>query len=285
MNEFDLLRNITVGQYIPTDSFVHRVDPRAKLLVVLFFALAVAATRSLLYSLLILVLLLGIAWAARIPIPYVLRGILPALPFLAFLFLMQFFFQGRVVPCDVVYYEWRFVRITPCLLNVMVLGAVRVVAYLFIFSLLTMTTTSSHMTHASEMLLSPLQRIGFPVHEIALTNVIALRFVPTLAEELDRIAKAQASRGGTIAERRWWRPDLMVRERMPLLVPLFLNALRRAEELIVAMEARCYLGGKHRSKFVQFKSTPTDWLIVAAAAGLFLIAWWSPLPSRALFPW
>lgn len=274
--DFEILRNVTVGQYIPGDSPVHRLDPRAKLLSVLFLALSVTVTRSLLISVLLLLLLMGITRIAGLDNRYVLRGLLPGLGFLVFLFIMQFFFQGSSVTCDTYYFQWRFVQISPCLFRLMVLGAIRVVAFLYIVSLLTMTTTASHLTHASEMLLSPLQRIGLPAHEIALANTIALRFIPTLAEELDRIMKAQASRGASIGERRWWRPDRMAMERMPLLVPLFVNSLRRAEELVVAMEARCYLGSKGRTKYVQFHSRPIDWIVTAAAILIFVAAWRVP---------
>ncbi|MGL4649279.1 MAG: energy-coupling factor transporter transmembrane component T family protein, partial [Caldilineaceae bacterium] len=224
--EFDILRNITIGQYIPAESVVHRLDPRAKLLATLALIFAVTATSSLVAGLLIVVFLALVIHLARIEVTYVLRGLLPGLGFLIFIFLVQLVFQGRNIRCDVVWFEWRFLVLSPCLLQLLALGAIRVVAFLFIASLLTMTTTASHLTHGAEMLLSPFQRVGLPAHEIALAMTIALRFIPTLAEELDRIMKAQASRGAAIGERRWWRPDIMARERFPLFVPLFLNALR-----------------------------------------------------------
>ncbi len=223
--DFELLRNVTIGQYIPGDTPIHRMDPRAKLLATLFVGLAIASTRSILASLLLLAFLMLITRLAHLGILYVLRGLLPGLGALIFIFAFQFLFQGVNVPCSTMYFEWRFIHISPCLIYLLMLGAVRVVAFLFLVSLLTLTTTASHLTHGTEMLLSPFQRIGLPAHEIALANMIALRFVPTLADELDRIMKAQASRGADIGERRWWRPDRMVRERLPLLVPLFVNAL------------------------------------------------------------
>lgn len=278
-SDFEILRNVTIGQYIPADSPIHRMDPRAKLLAVLFLGLAVASTRSLIASVLILVGLFALTRAARLEIGYVLRGLLPGLGFLIFLFVMQFLFQGANIQCETVWYKWRFVQVSPCLMRLLALGAVRVVAFLFIVSLLTLTTTGSHLTHASESLLAPFQRIGLPAHEIALANTIALRFIPTLAEELDRIMKAQASRGAPMGERRWWRPDRMARERMPLFVPLFLNALRRAEELVVAMEARGYVGRKGRTKYVRFQSRWSDWAAVAIATLIWLAAWQLPWPG------
>ena len=271
-SDFELLRNVTIGQYIPAESPVHRMDPRAKLLATLFTGLAVASTRSILASLILLAVLMATTRLAKLEIRYVLRGLLPGLGALLFIFAIQFLFQGPNVPCSDMYFQWRFVQISPCLIYILLLGAVRVVAFLFLVSLLTLTTTASHLTHASEMLLSPFQRIGLPAHEVALANMIALRFIPTLADELDRTMKAQASRGADIGERRWWRPDKMVRERMPLFVPLFVNALRRAEELVVAMEARGYVGGKGRTKFVTFTSHASDWIVVALTALLWIAA-------------
>lgn len=195
MSEFEYLRNVTVGQYIPTQSIVHRLDPRTKLLAALFIALSATSTRSVLATLLLVGLLMGVTRLAHIEVRYVLRGLLPAAPFIVILMLMQLLFQGRFSVCETVYVEWWFVRITPCLIELVILGALRLVIFLFLVSLLTLTTTASHIMHAIETLLAPLQRIGLPVHEFALANIIALRFIPTIAEEMERIAKAQASRG------------------------------------------------------------------------------------------
>jgi energy-coupling factor transport system permease protein len=139
-----------------------------------------------------------------------------------------------------------------------------------------MTTTASHLTHGAEELMSPLTRFGFPGHEIALALTVALRFVPTLAAELDRLSMAQASRGAALGEAPWWRPDLVIRERLPLLTPLFVNALRSGEELVTAMEARAYVGGKGRSTFVRFRSTLSDWLLLGICVALWLVLWLLP---------
>ncbi len=286
MSEFEFLRNVTIGQYIPADSIIHRLDPRAKLLGALFFALAVSSTRSVIATVLVLVLLMGVVVLSKLPIPYVLRGLLPGLPFLIFLFAMQILFQGGNIPCGVTWFEWWFVRITPCLAELVVLGMLRVVAFLYIVSLLTLTTTSSYLTHGIEILLAPLQRIGLPVHEFALANMIALRFIPTLAEELERTAKAQASRGGDFGNAPWYRPDLMARARLPLIIPLFVNALRRAEDLVLAMEARSYVGGKGRTKFVELHFRAVDWVAILLSLAVWLAVWLLPWPTlRTWFPY
>jgi len=285
MREFEFLRNVTIGQYIPTDSIIHRLDPRTKLLSALCFALAVSATRSAAATVLVLALLMGVIRLSKLPIPYVLRGLLPGLPFLIFLFVMQTLFQGGNIPCGIVWYEWWFVRMTPCLAELVVLGMLRVVAFLYIVSLLTLTTTSSYLTHGIEILLAPLQRIGLPVHEFALANMIALRFIPTLAEELERTARAQASRGGDFGSAPWYRPDIMARARFALLIPLFVNALRRAEDLVLAMEARSYVGSKGRTKFVELHFGAADWAVLLLSLAVWLSVWLLPWPVlRTWFP-
>ncbi len=279
MNEFELARNITIGQYMPTGSIVHRLDPRAKLLAALCLTLAITAAHSILASTLLVALLLLIAQIARIPIPYILRGLLPGLGVLIFLFVLQLLFQGWREPSGQVYFQWWVLRLTRYSVYLIVLGALRVMAFLFLLSLLTLTTSSSHLMHGVETLLGPLQRIGLPIHEVALVNMIALRFVPTLAEELEHIMKAQASRCGDVGGQNTWRPDKAAKARLPLIVPLFLNALRRAEDLVLAMEARGYRGGANRTSFVQLKGSLLDLGIVISMISVYLLAWLAPWPS------
>ncbi len=277
-NEFELLRNVTIGQYIPLGSLVHRMDPRAKLLSALLLGMAISVTRSMAAQLLLVLLLFGIARMAGLQIRYVLRGLLPSLRVLIFLFIIQLFFQGWREPSGVILVQWGWLRITEYSLWVVTLGVLRIIEFFVLFSLLTLTTPATQLTQGVEILLGPLRRVGIPVHEIALMNLIALRFVPTLAEELERIMKAQASRGNRASQTRWWRPDQMARARIPLIVPLFLTALRRSEELIVAMEARGYAGGAMRSRFVQFSWTLMDTVVVLLMVFVYLLAWQLPWP-------
>ncbi len=286
MSEFEFLRNVTIGQYIPEDSIIHRLDPRAKLIGALLFALAVSSTRSVIATIVLLVLLMIVTRLAHLEIRYVLRGLIPALPFIVLLMAMQLLFQGAYATCSIVYFEWWFVRISPCLLELVLLGALRLVAFLFIVSLLTLTTTASYIMHGTESLFAPLQPIGLPIHELALANMIALRFIPTIAEELERIAKAQASRGGDFGGEKWYRPDRIARARLPLIVPLFVNTLRRAEELVVAMEARSYVGGKGRTKFVELHLDIASWVAIGLSLAVWLAAWLLPWPTlRTWFPY
>ena len=131
-----------------------------------------------------------------------------------------------------------------------------------------------------EKLLNPFRRIRVPSHELALILTIALRFVPTFAEEMERVMKAQASRCGDVGgERKFWRPDKAAKAYLPLIVPLFINAFRRAEELVFAMEARCYIGGDGRTKFITLHSTQRDYVVMAGFVIFFFIMTRTPWPS------
>lgn len=276
-NEFELLRNVTVGQYIPTGSPIHRLDPRAKLLATGCLVLAIAFSRTILQVSITLVLILVLAAVSRISLGYLSRSIRLALPILVMIFILQILFRGWEEPTGQIYFQWWWIRITEASVLMMVLGILRVVGLLFLFSLLTMTSTITELTHGVERLLAPFRRFGVPSHELALINMIALRFVPTFAQEMEQIMKAQASRGADIGNRNFWRPDKAARALLPLIVPLFITAFRRSEELIYAMEARGYIGGDGRTNFVTLHARPID-IAVVIAATLYLIA-------SILVPW
>ena len=269
---FELLRNVTIGQYIPTHSFVHLLDPRAKIVAACSVIMALTLTRSFLATVLLFLVILVIARVARIPVSYALRGILLGLPILIFIFVLQFLFQGWVEPSGQVYFEWGWIRVTRYSMQLIGVGLFRIASFIILTSLVTMTSTVTQLTHGVESLLKPFRRFGVPSHEIALINMIALRFVPTLAEEMERVMKAQASRCGDFGTRQpFWRPDKAARAYLPLIVPLFVGALRRAEDLIMAMEARCYMGGDQRTKFIVLHSTRRDWLVALAFIALFIV--------------
>jgi energy-coupling factor transport system permease protein len=284
MDEFDLLRNVTIGQYIPTQSAVHRLDPRAKLVAAGVLILAASFARSVIPLALMLGVTLLIAWVARIPLGYVLRGVRLGLPLLIMLFVLQFLFYGWSEPAGSVYFTWNFLRVTRLSLQSISVGLLRIVCFIFLTSLVTMTSTVTELTHGIESLLRPFQRMGVPSHELALVNMIALRFVPTFAEQAEHVMKAQASRCGDVALARFWRPDKAARAMLPLIVPLFLNALRRAEDLVLAMESRSYMGGDGRTQFVTFVPHPRDYAVIALTvvifAGIVFYAW--PSLSQSL---
>lgn len=278
MQDFELLRNVTIGQYIPTASPVHRLDPRAKIMAVAFLVLGVSFNASIVANLLFLALVLLVAVIARIPLRYLLRGLIMALPVFVFIFIMQIFFLGWNEPAGQVYFEWGWVRVTRYSMHLMIISLLRIMSFIFLTSLITMTSTTTELTHGVELLLEPLRRFGVPSHELALMFTIALRFVPTLAEELERIMKAQASRGGEFGVVRMWRPGQLARSYMPLVVPLFLSAFRRAEELVLAMEARCYVSGAKRTRFVVLTARPIDHVVTVASFAILLVMIFYPFP-------
>lgn len=278
MEDFELLRNVTIGQYIPTGSVIHRLDPRAKLLGAIFLILAISFNKSIIANVILLLTMLLLAWLSRIPLSYIVRGFILGLPVLIFIFVMQFIFFGRTEPAGRVFYQLGWFRITRYSLQLISVSIMRITSFIFLTSLITMTSTTTELTHGLESLLSPFRRFGVPAHELALINMIALRFVPTLAEEMERIMKAQASRGADLGGRRFWRPDKAARAFLPLIVPLFINAFRRAEDLILAMEARCYVSGAGRTRFVVLKSTRRDYLVVLLTMAYFAVMTWTKWP-------
>jgi energy-coupling factor transport system permease protein len=272
-DEFEFVRYVTIGQFMPTGSVVHGLDPRAKLLAAGLFVVAIAIAQTVPTTTILLVALLAIAVLARIPLTYLLRGLVPMLPILIVLGALQLIFQGQADRTGTVLWQWWFLRLTTFTVQWVVVTLFRVADFIFLASLLTLTTSTTQLTHGAESLLRPFRRLGLPAHELALVMTVALRFVPILAEEVDRLAKAQASRGGNIGENNRWRPDRVVRARLPLIVPLFLSALRRGEELITAMEARCYVSGARRSNLIEMHGNIGDVLVVALAVGLVALVW------------
>lgn len=279
MNDFEFLRNITVGQYLPTGSVVHGLDPRSKLLACVFLMLAVSFSPEVIPSLLLLTTILLITRVARIPVKYILRGIILGLPILILILVIQLLLQGWSKDPGKVYFEWHYFRFTRYSIYMMSSGFIRIVCFIFITSLLTMTTTTAELTHGMESLFRPFQRFRFPAHELALISMITVRFVPTLAEELGQIRKAQASRCADVDGQRFYRPDKKAKALLPLIVPLFTNAFRRADELVIAMEARCYIGGEGRTKFIILKSRPRDYLVMTGLVVLLLLIYLNRWPE------
>lgn len=268
MEDFEFLRNITIGQYLPADSFLHRMDPRAKLVAFIFLVAGITFTVSYTGNVIWVLAVLGLLWLSRIPVGYGLRGLKPAAPFIAILFVLQILFYGEsFARGSRVLYQLGPLPITDQAVQLAVVSTLRFVELFILISILTFSTTTTALTHGTERLGAPFRRFGWPAHEVALILTIALRFVPTIAETAERIMKAQASRGADFGSRGRLRFVQTTRNMLPLLVPLFLDSLRRAEDLILAMEARGYVSGAGRTKFVMLHSRPADWLAVLAAGG------------------
>lgn len=236
------MEKMIFGRYIPVDSPLHKMDPRAKLLtIIIFIAVVFLADNTLTYGLLAIFTLAAI-WLSNIPIKFLFNG----LKFLFWIILFTFFLHIFFTKEGDLLYKFGFIEIYQGGLRQGIFISLRFFFLLLVTSLLTLTTTPIEITDGIESLLKPLKKVGFPVHELSLMISIALRFIPTLMDETDKIMKAQMARGvdfseGTIKQR--------AKAVVPLLIPLFINAFKRAEELATAMEARGYRGGEGRTKY------------------------------------
>lgn len=260
-----MIKDITIGQYIPGHSIMHKADPRTKILLTVVFMILVLAVNSYLgYLMLALFAALAI-FVSTIPIMYTLKGLKPVMFIILFATIMNVFFY--VGSKSTTIFRFAFINITYEGINAS-LRMIFVITLIMVgSSLMTLTTTPILLTDGLEKLLGPLKRFNVPVHEIAMMMTIALRFIPTLLEETDKIMKAQASRGadfetGNLVQR--------AKSFVPILVPLFVSAFRRADELATAMEARCYKGSEGRTRMKQLKLTRVD-LLLALIMFLFTV--------------
>ncbi|KYZ77733.1 transporter [Anaerosporomusa subterranea] len=261
-----MLSGITLGQYFPGASFIHQLDPRTKILgTVLFISSIFLAETYLAYGVLVLfsILVVGIS---RIPARLVFKSIKP----LWLILLITFLIHLLTTPGAIVLAAGPF-AITDTGLRQGILMSLRLVLLIVISSLLTFTTSPIVLTDGIERLLNPFKRIGVPAHELAMMMTIALRFIPTLIEETDRIMKAQIARGAEFSS-----GSLLKRAQnmIPLLVPLFISAFRRADELATAMEARCYRGGDNRTRMKELRLALRDGVAMAAIIGLIVTLVW-----------
>lgn len=261
-----MLKNITLGQYYPADSAVHRLDPRVKILLTIAFIVGVFMIRTLVGYGLALAFVCFSAACAKVPFKLLLRGLKPLRLIIVLTFLLNLFFSAG----ETVLLRLWFIVITQEGLTLAVHFSLRLVFLVMGTSLLTFTTSPVSLADGIELLLKPLKVIHFPAHELAMMMTIALRFIPTLLEETDKIMKAQMARGadfetGSLIQR--------AKAMVPLLVPLFVSAFRRAGDLAMAMEARCYHGGEHRTRLRVLRMGRGDLyagLLMAAFIGLIV---------------
>jgi len=277
MQDLAFLRHVTIGQYLPGETIIHRLDPRVKITIALLFIVAMTLNTSYLANIILLAICLVLIGLSRIPLHYALGVIRPVLPLIVVLALLQLFFYGDVPVTSslpvVTLVEWGAVRITTSGVQLVVISLLRFVDLLLLTSILTNATPMAHLSYGLEDMLWPLSKLGVPAHELSLVGTIALRFVPILAEQLETIMKAQASRGANLGVGNRFNFVRTTRSILVLIVPLFLEAFRRAEDLMVAMSARCYVGGKGRTRLVQFRMHLMDYLFlgVGASVATFLI--------------
>lgn len=277
-SEFELTRNITIGQYLPTGSFVHKLDPRLKLLSFTILILAIAFCNTYVGNIIALVFSILLFQLAKIPVSYGLSGVKPAIPFIIILAVLQLLFYGGVASGGTVYFEYGAILITSDSIRLVVVSAMRFVEIIFVSSVLTLCTSTTELTHGIENLLRPLRKVKFPVHEFALIITIAIRFVPTFAIEMEKMMKAQASRGAEFGTGEWWRIIKRTKDMFPIIIPLFNVAMSRAEDLVLAMESRCYMPGENRTVYTKYHAKWNDYLtlLLSVLFSLFLLAF--PFP-------
>lgn len=272
-----MIRDITIGQYYPAKSVVHRLDPRVKLVWTMLYLISLFLFKSISGYLVATLFLVGIIKASKVPFRFIVKGLKPVIMLLMITVLFNLFLTREG---DVLFHAW-IITITEGGLRTAVYMAIRLIYLIIGSSLMTFTTTPNELTDGIEELLRPLNKIHVPVHEIAMIMSIALRFIPILLEETDKIMKAQLARGadfesGNIIQR--------AKSMIPILVPLFVSAFRRANDLAMAMEARCYRGGDGRTKMKPLRYCSRDYmayvvvivyLILVVAVGRFIkIKFW-----------
>ena len=258
------LENITLGQYYPADSVVHKMDPRVKILLLIAVIVAIFLAGNLLAFVPIIAFLVIITKLSKVPVKMMVKGLKPLRLILILTFVLNLFFlQGETVLLDL-----GFAQIKKEALILAVHYSLRLVLLVLFSSILTLTTPPITLTDGLERLLSPLRVIHFPAHEMAMMMSIALRFIPTLMEEADKIMKAQTARGADFES-----GNLIARAKamVPLLVPLFVSAFRRAGDLAMAMEARCYHGGEGRTRLRVLKCEKRDYIACAVVALLIAV--------------
>ena len=263
-----MIKDITIGQYFPGSSVLHRMDARVKILLTAVFIVMLFAAKSI-EGLAVGIVFTVLAFIiSKIPLKMMGKSLKPIVPIVIFTAVLNLFF----IRTGDVLWQWRFIKLTREGLNTSVFMVIRIVCLICGTSLLTYTTSPIDLTDAIERLMSPLKKIKVPVHELAMMMTIALRFIPTLIEETDKIMNAQKARGadmetGGIIQK--------AKALIPILIPLFVASFRHAEELALAMECRCYHGGEGRTRMKQLKMSILDlWgslFCLVFLAGVFVI--------------
>lgn len=245
-----MLKDITIGQYFPGTSPVHKMDPRMKIILTMAYIVILFVADNLL-GMAVGIIFLGVSYAvSKVPVKMITKSLKPVIPIVIFTAVLNIFF----VDGDAIV-QFGFLKITWQGVYTAVIMAVRIICLIAGTSLMTYTTSPIALTDGIERLLKPLNKIKVPVHELAMMMTIALRFIPTLIEETDKIMSAQKARGADMES-----GGIMQRAKalIPVLIPLFVSAFRRADELALAMECRCYRGGEGRTRMKQLFMTKID---------------------------
>ena len=257
-----MIRDITIGQYYPSDSPIHHLDPRVKLFATLLYIISLFLSKSFVVFAVAGVVLLVCIVISKVPFRYMIKGLKPVWILLVFICIVNVFFGKG----DVLYFHWRFIHIYREGILQALMRVVRLVELILGSSLMTYTTTPTELTDGLEKAFHPLEKLHVPVHTFAMMMTISLRFIPTLLEETDKIMTAQKARGASFSE-----GNLLQRAKalVPILVPLLVSSFHRAEELATAMECRCYRGETGRTKMRQLHAAGRDYAAMAVTLLLF----------------
>lgn len=257
-----MIRDITLGQYYPGETAVHRLDARTKIIATLVYIVALFVINNFWGFLIAGITLFAVIAVSRVPLKFIFRGLTAVFVIIAFTFIINLFMvEGRVI------WQWKFLSITYEGVRRAFFMAVRLVLLILGSSMMTLTTKPIELTDGLEKLLKPLSKIGVPSHEMALMMTIALRFIPTLMDETDKIIKAQQARGADFESGNLFQ---RAKALIPILIPLFISSFRIAQDLALAMEARCYHGGEGRTRMNEIRFHRGD-AVAAVLLAAFLI--------------
>lgn len=270
-----MFKDITIGQYIDTGSFLHKMDSRIKLILTICYVVVLFLINGVIPYLVFAGFTLFLILLSRIPVKVILKGLKPMLFILVFTVILNIFMTPGRALVSVNVFNWFTLNISYEGVISAVFMSVRILFLVVGTSLLTLTTTPLMLTDGIEMLLKPFEKIKVPAHEIAMMMTIAIRFIPTLAEETEKIIKAQTARGADFESGNLIR---RAKAMIPILVPLFVSAFRRADDLATAMDSRCYHGGKNRTRMKELRITSGDIFAFIVAvlffAGVIILAQW-----------
>lgn len=259
-----MIRDITLGQYYPAKSVIHQLDPRVKLVTTMIYVISLFVAKGAIGYVIATIFLAMIIRMSKVPFGYMTKG----LKAIIMLLMITVVFNLFLIDGDIVLWRFGFLRITDKGLKTAIFMAIRLVYLIIGSSVMTLTTTPNDLTDGLEKLLGPLKKIHVPVHEISMMMSIALRFIPILLEETDKIMKAQIARGADFESGNLIQK---AKSMVPLLVPLFISAFRRANDLAMAMEARCYHGGDGRTKMKPLHYESRDRMAYAVVWGYLLL--------------
>lgn len=252
-----MIKNITIGQYIPSESVIHQLDPRTKIMATIFFITSLFLVRNFTAYAVVFGLILMITFLARLKFSFLYKGLKAVFVIILFTAVLNLFItRGAGEPLV----QLGFLRIYREGLRLAIFMSLRLILLIMGTSLLTLTTSPIELTDGIEKLLNPFRRFGVPSHELAMMMSIALRFIPTLMDETDKIMKAQMARGADFESKNLVKK---AKSLIPILVPLFISSFRRAEDLAMAMEARCYRGGEGRTRMKELAYRKRDYIAYA----------------------